>query len=323
MSAAGVFAIPCWTRRPSARGRGLAASLARVLPALAPEALHRVHELARVLEVPVDRGEAHVGHFVQGSELRHHGFTDRVAPHFAHAERLQPALHAVHHRFQRVGGDGSLLGRAAQAAPQLGAIEGLAPPVALDDVEGPELDLLVGGEALIAGQALPPAANGAPFLGRARIDHAIFQVTTRRALHGRPPDAGPDAASTAGNTRRLPLQIVAWVPSERARTSAPFSSTPIAVPVSIVGPAVTSTRRPRWLQPSRQSARICAERPAPSSSTTVSSSFRMAAASVFRSTGRPSSRSRWVAGRSAGCASTGRAAGESCTLSPIPSATPR
>src|SRR6202022_3534472 len=86
-------------------------------------------------------------------------------------------------------GDVALLARRHQAVEHLLAVEVLAAPVLLGDVEGDVLAALVGGEAFLAAQALTTAADGLASVRVARIDDLELFVTTIWTLH-KPGTAG-------------------------------------------------------------------------------------------------------------------------------------
>ena len=71
---------------------------------------------------------------------------------------LDVSDHVVH----RLDADRALLTRLEDGVAQLGPVERLPPPVPLDDHGEDVLDVLVGGVAAVALQALAPPANELP-----------------------------------------------------------------------------------------------------------------------------------------------------------------
>src|SRR5215203_112386 len=142
-----------------------------------------VHEGVDVLEPAVHRGEAHVGDLVQLLEPLHDEGADLLG-------RDLPVLALVEHRFgliddrlQLLQGDRPLLARLEQAAEELLAAELLARAVVLDDHVGDILDLLVGGEAPAAAQALAAAADGRAVAALPRVDHPVAVFGAKGAPH--------------------------------------------------------------------------------------------------------------------------------------------
>src|SRR6185295_3826133 len=76
------------------------------------------------------------------------------------------------------------LARLEQAAQQLLAAELLARAVVLDDHVGDVLDLLVGGEAPAAAQALAPAADGGTVAALPGVHHPVVVLGAEGTLHG-------------------------------------------------------------------------------------------------------------------------------------------
>src|SRR5690606_2712573 len=97
--------------------------------------------------------------------------------------QAQRVDHRAHRAVDLLGRDRALLQRAVEAHAQLALVEGLAATVALDDGRQLELGRLEGIEALAAGLALAPAADGAAVVGHARVDHAGVFVLAEGAVH--------------------------------------------------------------------------------------------------------------------------------------------
>src|SRR5918999_701200 len=80
------------------------------------------------------------------------------------AAGLDRNLDPVHQRFDVLGRHRALVRRPQQRGAQLGAVEALAPAIALADEDGLPLAALVGGEPVAAGGAAAPPADGGPVL---------------------------------------------------------------------------------------------------------------------------------------------------------------
>ena len=87
-------------------------------------------------------------------------------------------------RVDELGGHRPLVQRALEAGAKLRLAEVGARAVALHHLRHPQLDRLVGGEALAAGGALAPAADRVARLRDARVDHLGVGAAAERALHG-------------------------------------------------------------------------------------------------------------------------------------------
>ncbi|MFN8549009.1 MAG: hypothetical protein U0527_13845 [Candidatus Eisenbacteria bacterium] len=77
--------------------------------------------------------------------------------------------------------------QARQAGDQLVSLKRLAPAVLLDHpLKDASLDVLLGGEAMVAGIALAPTTNRLAIVHRARFEHAIFIMATARTAQANP-----------------------------------------------------------------------------------------------------------------------------------------
>src|SRR5215471_14513659 len=120
--------------------------------------------------------------------MLHHGLADRFRAHLVLAETFELAHDLRHHLLDSLGIHRSFAQRDLHRSHQLVAIEWHAPSVALDDDELAQLHALEGGEAEIAGEAHPPAADGGGILGRTRILDLGIEAPAIRTAHG--PNSG-------------------------------------------------------------------------------------------------------------------------------------
>ena len=116
-------------------------------------------EIARLAEIAVDRGEAHIGDVVEGLQPLHHQFADPLARDVALALALELAHDAVDHALDPLGLDRALAQGDLDRAHELVAVEGRAPAVLLDDREFAQLHALEGREAAAAIGADAAAAD--------------------------------------------------------------------------------------------------------------------------------------------------------------------
>src|SRR3954468_18013245 len=119
-------------------------------------------ELLHVGEVAVHAGVAHVGDLVAHLHPRHHHLADLAAADLAGLAPVQLALDVLDDGLDLGGGDGALGAGHLDAAQQLAVLERLGFAVALHHLQRALLDVLVGGEAPAAAQALAPAPHRAP-----------------------------------------------------------------------------------------------------------------------------------------------------------------
>src|ERR1051326_4176321 len=157
-----------------------------------------------ILEVPVDRGEAHVGDLIELLQLLHEHFSYISSRKLAVKAVSQPAFDRIHYFGQLGHGDRPLFTGFEQPGKDLLPVEFLASAVLLDHHVGDLVAALVGGEAALAFFALPAPPDDIAFLALPRIDHAILFVAAEGAGH---------RVASAGRCRSL-LQ---WTPSWKAQ----------------------------------------------------------------------------------------------------------
>src|SRR3569833_2328995 len=149
---------------------------ARQVPA--PELADLLLEVLEGVERAVDAGEAEVPHLVAG--------------HLGHAGRPDGVLHLLGQFLQLVLVHRTPLAGAPHAGDDLGPVERLADPAALDDGEHRLLD---GGEPPTAARARAAPPGGRALVGFPRVDDPAVGVVAERAPHGDPP---PSRAVTRG-----------------------------------------------------------------------------------------------------------------------------
>ena len=167
------------------------------------------------LEAAVDRGEADVGDLVELGELAHHEVADAAGRHLALAERAQALDHPVDRALDLLGRHRALAQREHHAAHQLVAVEVGAAAVLLHQARHLEVDALVGGEALLAGDALAPPADGVRLEVGAGVDHLGVVRPAERAFHAYTGKRCAERLHLARDARKVPL-----VRSGRSSTSA-------------------------------------------------------------------------------------------------------
>src|SRR5947209_6512475 len=163
------------------------ARLGLSLSPLAKQSLDLIHKLRDVFELPVHGREADIRDLIELVELGHDLFAHNTARDLGLAPLLDTLLDAVRDDLQRRHADRAFLTGFLQAGQHLGPVEGLSPPVFLDDHGEHFVDPLIGGEPPLAPQALPAPADGLAFFRHPRVHDLVFNVATKRASHRRPP----------------------------------------------------------------------------------------------------------------------------------------
>jgi hypothetical protein len=131
-------------------------------------------EVLGILEGLVDAGEANRRNCVESSELRQCEGADLCAFHGA-AVWGQLVLDSADERLDRRFVDGATLAGGSDARFDLGPVERLTIPAALDDGGRHVLDALEGGEPSRARLTLPSTPDGGPVLRRPGVDDSILE----------------------------------------------------------------------------------------------------------------------------------------------------
>src|SRR3954447_65844 len=167
----------------------------------APELVDLLLEVLERVEGAVDAGEAQVGDLVELAERAQDGQAHLVAGHLRGAGRPDRVLNLLGQLLQLVLVHGAPLAGAPHAGDDLGPVERLAHPAALDDGEHRLLD---GGEPATAAGARTAPPGGRALVGLPRVDDPAVGVVAERAPHGDPPPSGP-------RTRACPPPLL-WTP---------------------------------------------------------------------------------------------------------------
>src|ERR1035438_1233334 len=142
------------------------------------------HELSDILEIEIDGSEAHVGDFVVAAETVHDELANLTGLALAFGGFDDEGFGLIHNLLELADGDRTLFAGAHQAVEDFLAVEALAASVFFDNHVRDFVDPLVGGEALLALEALAAAADGIGFLALARVDYFVVFKAAKRALHG-------------------------------------------------------------------------------------------------------------------------------------------
>jgi len=130
--------------------------------ALGQHRLHFLNKIAYILECPVHRGEANVGHLVEHFQALHDQLTQGSHGDLAEVVGVNFALNMADDRFDLLAADGPLVAGFLQAGAELGHIEWLARFILLDDFKRYVFDLFDGPNAALTAVAMPPTADREP-----------------------------------------------------------------------------------------------------------------------------------------------------------------
>src|SRR5690348_565683 len=186
-------------------------------------------ERVHVLELAVDRGEAHVGDLVEVLQLAHHQLAELARRHFTVAAAAQVVDDGTHGVVHVMAGHRPLLQRTLEAHPQLALVEHLAPFAAFHDGRQLQLGRLVGVEALAALLALAPTAHAGTVVGEPRVDHAGVFVLAEGAMHPWRISRTPGISCTVPSPRRALSRSPPGRPAHpaRRRSSSPARCSPL------------------------------------------------------------------------------------------------
>ena len=141
------------------------------------------HEGADILELPVHRGKADIGHLVHILEPLHDHLADAAGGDLPIHLVLERLLDLLGDLLQGIKGHRPLLTGPDHPVEELAAVKGLAAAVLLDDHHGQRLHDLEGGKTLVTLQALPAAADAGAVLGRPGVHDLAVDVTAKGTFH--------------------------------------------------------------------------------------------------------------------------------------------
>ena len=116
-------------------------------------------KLAYVLEIAINRGEAHEGDLIEITQCAHHQFTKLLGWNFALTAAPERMLDATDRCFYLVDRNGPFLKRALQTCAELLIVEGFTRAVILDDPRHEKFGGLEGGPAFTAAQTFATAPH--------------------------------------------------------------------------------------------------------------------------------------------------------------------
>src|SRR5690606_416087 len=147
---------------------------------------HLAQQRRQIPELPVYRGEAHIGHLVDGPQGLHNALADLPASDLGVPPLADLPLDVVHHLLQHRQWDRPLFAGLEEPVQKLLALKRLPAAILFNDHQRRLLPPLVGGEAASAALALAPAADGRAFVGSPRIQHLAVAMVAVRAAHPGP-----------------------------------------------------------------------------------------------------------------------------------------
>ncbi len=141
------------------------------------------HEFLNVLKIQVDRGKPYVRDFVVPPQSIHDQLADFAGLPLSLRRFDDEGFRLVHDLLELADRDWPLFARPQQAIQNFLAVKFLPAPVLFHHHVRDLIDTLVGGEALLALQALPAAADRIGFFALARIHDLVVGVAAKRTFH--------------------------------------------------------------------------------------------------------------------------------------------
>ena len=142
-----------------------------------------MHEGGDVSELAVDGSESDISDLIQGAQGVHHHFPDVVGGDFLLHAVVGELLNLGDNRVNLLCSNRALVAGVDDAFADFVRIKQFAGLVLLDDKELNRLHLFIGGEALAAGNALPPAPDACPVVRRSGIDDLAVLRVAKLAFH--------------------------------------------------------------------------------------------------------------------------------------------
>ena len=156
-------------------------------PAPAPrgQAIDELSELLGVLELTVDRGEAHIGDLVDEAQALHHHLADLGRGDLLLLAAIEQTLYLIYQAGDLVLGNRALLARDLDGAAQLIPTKRLTAPIGgLDHHQAHLFDLFEGRETPVAGVALAPPLDGRAVAHGPGVENVVFILCAAiRASH--------------------------------------------------------------------------------------------------------------------------------------------
>src|SRR5215213_3055969 len=194
-----------------------------------PQLTDLLLEVLERVERAVDAGEAQVRDLVELAQRAQDRQPHLVAGHLGHPGSPDGVLDLLGQLLELVLVDRTPLAGPPDAGDDLGPVERLAHPAALDDGQDRLLDR---GEPALARRAGPPPAGGRALVGLARIDDPAVGVVAEGTPHRR----SPPFRGCARRRRAAPAR--GRVSPVRATVCGPSWGHPVDVPGRTWGPPV-------------------------------------------------------------------------------------
>ena len=150
-----------------------------------------IDKLAGVLEIAIDAGETNIRHFINVTKMFYNAFADEGAGDLFIEVFENVLFNLVGNLANLLGGNWSFVAGLLKADDNFFSVIGDAGAVFFDDVHPEALaGFFVGGETLVARQALASAPDDSAAVAGARVDYLILFFLAEGTSHGLiPPSA--------------------------------------------------------------------------------------------------------------------------------------
>src|SRR5262249_37568754 len=133
--------------------------------------------------IPVNRGEADVGHLIEAGQRLHHQLADHIGRDFIFAHGFQAPHDPRDRTIDALALDRTLAQGVVDRTLQLVAVEGLTAAFLLDHDQFAQLHAFKGGEAPAALWTMPAAADRGIVLGGTTVLHLAVVMSAEWAAH--------------------------------------------------------------------------------------------------------------------------------------------
>jgi hypothetical protein len=141
------------------------------------------HERGDILELKINRSEAHVSDLIQRFKPPHYRFADIARRKFSFERILDVFFDLIGDVFELAGRDGSFFSSAEQSGHYLISVERFARTVLFHDHEWDLIDPFIRCEPPAAAKTFAPPPDRISVLRLARVDDLIFDVAAIGTTH--------------------------------------------------------------------------------------------------------------------------------------------
>jgi hypothetical protein len=150
---------------------------------LLAQSLDFLIELVQIVKLPIDAGEANIGHTVQFAKETQDQFSNVGGGDFPVHGRGDIPFDKVREALDSLGGYGPFLASGKQSTNNFMTIKGFPNPIFFHDHERDRFYRFMGGEAQAAFEALPPPSDKISLGPGTRVDNFAFEIATVGTEH--------------------------------------------------------------------------------------------------------------------------------------------